>query len=284
MEEAINQLYAPHLRQHNQTLFHPSQPSFQGSKSVVNFESVSVSGSGPLLLEDNTFGVDDEDYDCCLQQQGSSYKKKRLRSDQVEFLEKSFEVDNKLEPERKFQLAKQIGLHPRQVAIWFQNRRARFKTKRIEKDFAALKQSFDTLQQQYDLLLRDNLNLQQQVDSLKKRVIPREEGLDDGVNSKHIIEEVGVNMISKVEDTTTTTNSSKSDVLDSDSPNYTDGNHSSSPHHDFSSHHQQHNNNNNLLKTLSFLPKIEDDDDHDNTCNFGLPVVDEDQAFDFWSY
>ncbi|MED6134700.1 hypothetical protein PIB30_039535 [Stylosanthes scabra] len=265
MEDAINQLYASPitpLLHTNQTLLHPPLYLHQPFLEAVTDK------------EDNIFGVDDEDFDSCLQQQQGSNKKRRLRSEQVQFLEKSFEVENKLEPERKLQIAKEIGLHPRQVAIWFQNRRARFKTKRIEKDFAALKQSFDSLQQQYDLLLRDNHTLQEQVDSLKKRVIPREE--------EENIEEMGVNnMISKVvEDATTTTNSSsKSDVLDSDSPNYTDGNHSSSSHHDdFSSHHH----NNNLLKTLSFLPKVEDDDDG-NTCNFGFNVV-EDQAFDFWSY
>ena len=52
-------------------------------------------------------------------------KKRRLSVDQVQFLEKSFEVENKLEPERKVQLAKDLGLQPRQVAIWFQNRRRR---------------------------------------------------------------------------------------------------------------------------------------------------------------
>ena len=64
-------------------------------------------------------------------------KKRRLTVDQVQFLEKSFEVENKLEPERKIQLAKDLGLQPRQVSIWFQNRRARWKTKQLEKDYDA---------------------------------------------------------------------------------------------------------------------------------------------------
>ncbi|MED6155609.1 hypothetical protein PIB30_006782 [Stylosanthes scabra] len=276
MEDAINQLYASPiapLLHTNQTLLHPP-PLYLHPSHQPFFEAIPDK-------EHNIFGLDDdEDFDSCLQQQqgsSSSNKKRRLRSEQVQFLEKSFEVENKLEPERKLQLAKEIGLHPRQVAIWFQNRRARFKTKRIEKDFATLKQSFDTLQQQYDLLLRDNHTLQQQVDSLKKRVIPREE---------ENIEEMGTVKVVVEDGTTTTNSSSKSDVLDSDSPNYTDGNHSFSSHHDFSSHHHQQqqdniDNNNNLLnlKTLSFLPKVEDG----NTCNFGFNVV-EDQAFDFWSY
>lgn len=65
--------------------------------------------------------------------------------EQVRSLEKSFEMENKLEPERKMQLAQQLGLQPRQVAVWFQNRRARWKTKQLEHVYDALKQEFDTV-------------------------------------------------------------------------------------------------------------------------------------------
>ncbi|GMN45380.1 hypothetical protein TIFTF001_014586 [Ficus carica] len=47
----------------------------------------------------------------------STGKKRRLSSDQVKALEKYFEVENKLEPERKAKLADELGLQPRQVAI-----------------------------------------------------------------------------------------------------------------------------------------------------------------------
>ncbi|CAI0399287.1 unnamed protein product, partial [Linum tenue] len=90
-------------------------------------------------------------------------KKRRLSVDQVQFLEKSFEVENKLEPERKIQLAKDLGLQPRQVAIWFQNRRARWKTKRLEKDYDALQSSFDALKADYDGLLKEKDKLKAEV-------------------------------------------------------------------------------------------------------------------------
>nr|QCO76345.1 hypothetical protein [Tamarix hispida] len=66
-------------------------------------------------------------------------KKRRLNMEQVRTLEKNFELGNKLEPERKMQLAKALGLQPRQIAIWFQNRRARWKTKQLEKDYDILR-------------------------------------------------------------------------------------------------------------------------------------------------
>ncbi|XP_048624107.1 homeobox-leucine zipper protein HAT7-like [Brassica napus] len=60
--------------------------------------------------------------------------KKRLNLEQVKALEKIFELGNKLEPERKMQLGKALGLQPRQIANWFQNRKARLKTKQLERD------------------------------------------------------------------------------------------------------------------------------------------------------
>lgn len=102
----------------------------------------------------------DEDFDLCLNPPG---KKRRLTASQVQFLERNFEVENKLEPERKIQLAKELGLQPRQVAIWFQNRRARFKNKQLEKNYDSLKNSYDKLKLDYDNLLKENENLKNQV-------------------------------------------------------------------------------------------------------------------------
>lgn len=90
-------------------------------------------------------------------------KKRRLSVVQVKALEKNFEIDNKLEPERKVKLAQELGLQPRQVAIWFQNRRARWKTKQLERDYGVLKTNFDALKRSRDSLQRDNDSLLGQV-------------------------------------------------------------------------------------------------------------------------
>ncbi|EPS57803.1 hypothetical protein M569_17014, partial [Genlisea aurea] len=90
-------------------------------------------------------------------------KKRRLKSEQVKLLEKVFEVENKLVPCRKLQIAREIGLNPRQVAIWFQNRRARSKSKVLEKEFDALKSKYDDLKSEYDAVLKENQKLREAV-------------------------------------------------------------------------------------------------------------------------
>jgi homeobox-leucine zipper protein len=92
----------------------------------------------------------------------ASEKKRRLGMDQVRALERHFEVENKLDPVRKTRLAHDLGLQPRQVAIWFQNRRARSKTKQLERDFNKLKSRHDEILMECESLRgdRDALNAQ----------------------------------------------------------------------------------------------------------------------------
>ncbi|GMH31157.1 hypothetical protein Nepgr_033000 [Nepenthes gracilis] len=96
-------------------------------------------------------------------------KKRRLNIEQVKTLEKSFELGNKLEPERKLELAKALGLQPRQIAIWFQNRRARWKTKQLERDYEVLKRRFEALKASNEALYSQNQKLQEEIISLKCR-------------------------------------------------------------------------------------------------------------------
>jgi hypothetical protein len=91
-------------------------------------------------------------------------KKRRLSFDQVRSLERNFEMENKLEPERKMQLAKELGLQPRQVAVWFQNRRARWKTKQLERDYEMLNSGYLKLKADFEAALREK-------DALKAKVV-----------------------------------------------------------------------------------------------------------------
>ncbi|WOK93269.1 hypothetical protein Cni_G01964 [Canna indica] len=96
-------------------------------------------------------------------------KKRRLSKEQVRLLEKNFELGNKLESERKLQLARALGMQPRQVAIWFQNRRARWKTKQLEKDFELLKRQFEATRAENEALKSHNKKLHSQILALKGR-------------------------------------------------------------------------------------------------------------------
>ncbi|XP_024377129.1 uncharacterized protein [Physcomitrium patens] len=96
-------------------------------------------------------------------------KKRRLTFDQVRSLEYNFEIENKLEPERKMQLAKELGLQPRQVAVWFQNRRARWKTKQLERDYEVLNLDYNRLKKEFDAVIQEKQELQDAVKTLKEK-------------------------------------------------------------------------------------------------------------------
>ncbi|KAG5136534.1 hypothetical protein JHK82_021265 [Glycine max] len=117
-------------------------------------------------------GLDEEG---CVEEPGHhSEKKRRLSVDQVKALEKNFEVENKLEPDRKLKLAQELGLQPRQVAVWFQNRRARWKTKQLERDYGVLKANYESLKLNYDTLQQDHEALLKEIKELKSRLVQEE--------------------------------------------------------------------------------------------------------------
>ncbi|KAK4796434.1 hypothetical protein SAY86_028760 [Trapa natans] len=97
-------------------------------------------------------------------------KKRRLSSFQVKALEKNFEVENKLDPESKVKLADELGLQPRQVAIWFQNRRARYKTKQLERDYSILRANYDSLKLHFDNLKQEKETLATELRELKLKL------------------------------------------------------------------------------------------------------------------
>ncbi|XP_031403151.1 homeobox-leucine zipper protein HAT5-like isoform X2 [Punica granatum] len=73
-------------------------------------------------------------------------------------------------PNRKTELSKMLALPPRQVAIWFQNRRARWKTKQLERNYDHLKSLYSSLLIDYDSVVKDNEKLRSEVTSLNEKL------------------------------------------------------------------------------------------------------------------
>lgn len=280
--------------------------SYHVSASMVNFEASQGENNGitPFFTQIDKEENVDEDDRCYHQPE----KKRRLTVDQVQFLEKSFDVENKLEPERKVQLAKELNLQPRQVAIWFQNRRARYKTKQLEKDYDILKAIYDKLKDDCNDLQKENDKLKNEVHLLAEKLLHRDQvkaGSEQCepndrmrfteprkqfpiMNSENL-PNVGM-MVCKQEDA----NSAKSDVFDSESPHNTDGIHSSflepadSSHvyepdqSDFSQDEDENPSRSRLLRPPR-CPKLEQGSYIDisvNSNSLGYPV--EEQSFWFW--
>ncbi|KAL1208288.1 Homeobox-leucine zipper protein ATHB-17 [Cardamine amara subsp. amara] len=82
-------------------------------------------------------------------------KKLRLTREQSRLLEDSFRQNHTLNPKQKEALAKHLMLRPRQIEVWFQNRRARSKLKQTEMECEYLKRWFGSLTEQNHRLHRE---------------------------------------------------------------------------------------------------------------------------------
>ncbi|XP_009766178.1 homeobox-leucine zipper protein HOX11-like isoform X2 [Nicotiana sylvestris] len=133
------------------------------SSFQMEFSSIYRNGNSRSLIGkrdhseagDTERGVSDED-----ENNGLARKKLRLTKEQSAFLEESFKEHNTLNPKQKFALAKQLKLRPRQVEVWFQNRRARTKLKQTELDCEYLKRCCETLTE-------ENRRLQKELQELR---------------------------------------------------------------------------------------------------------------------
>ncbi|XP_047069869.1 homeobox-leucine zipper protein HOX11-like isoform X1 [Lolium rigidum] len=97
---------------------------------------------------------DDENSD------GHTRKKLRLSDEQVMVLEGVYGEHCTLDTSMKQGLAKRLNVKPRQVEVWFQNRRARSKQKHIAADY-------DYLKRKSERLIKENQKLKMELQELK---------------------------------------------------------------------------------------------------------------------
>ncbi|XP_010920063.1 homeobox-leucine zipper protein HAT2 [Elaeis guineensis] len=91
---------------------------------------------------------------------GKGGKKLRLSKEQSSYLEERFKEHTTLNPKQKLAIARRLNLRPRQVEVWFQNRRARTKLKQTEVDYEYLKQW-------REYLTEENRRLHKEIQELK---------------------------------------------------------------------------------------------------------------------
>ncbi|KAK9911039.1 hypothetical protein M0R45_034965 [Rubus argutus] len=89
-----------------------------------------------------------------------SKKKLRLTKEQSLLLEDKFKEHHTLNTRQKQELAQKLNLSPRQVEVWFQNRRARTKLKQTEVDCEQLRKCCENLTE-------ENRRLQKEVQELR---------------------------------------------------------------------------------------------------------------------
>ncbi|CAH1413540.1 unnamed protein product [Lactuca virosa] len=110
----------------------------------------------------------------------SMMRKRKLSDEQVNLLEQNFGNEHKLESERKDRLASELGLDPRQVAVWFQNRRARWKSKKLEEEYSKLKSQHDSTVLEKCQLESEILKLKEQLSEAEKQInslVERSDGI-----------------------------------------------------------------------------------------------------------
>ncbi|KAF5204207.1 Homeobox-leucine zipper protein like [Thalictrum thalictroides] len=111
--------------------------------------------------------------------EGSGMKKRKLSEEQVNLLEISFSNEHKLESERKDRLALELGLDSQQVAVWFQNRRARWKNKKLEEEYSKLKASHEGAIVDKCRLEAEVLKLKEQLSEAEKEIQKLSERCDE---------------------------------------------------------------------------------------------------------
>ncbi|XP_022993293.1 homeobox-leucine zipper protein ATHB-17-like [Cucurbita maxima] len=100
--------------------------------------------------------TEEEEESCSINNGGGQPRKKlSLSKHQSRLLEDIFRHNHSLNPKQKEALAMALQLKPRQVEVWFQNRRARSKLKQTEMEYQYLRRWFGSLTEQNRRLRRE---------------------------------------------------------------------------------------------------------------------------------
>ncbi|KAI3777198.1 hypothetical protein L1987_46994 [Smallanthus sonchifolius] len=134
-----------------------------GGSSLISVASVCVKREREVKSEESeklistTSEVEEDDDDNSV----NGRKKLRLTKAQSVLLEEAFKHHSTLNPQKqKQELARELKLRPRQVEVWFQNRRARTKLKQTEVDCEYLKKCCEVLKE-------ENTRLHKELQELK---------------------------------------------------------------------------------------------------------------------
>ncbi|KAF5196150.1 Homeobox-leucine zipper protein athb-21 [Thalictrum thalictroides] len=109
-------------------------------------------------------------------------RKRKLSAEQVNALEAYFSIDHNLDTQRKERIALELGLDPQQVAVWFQNRRVRWRIKKLEDEYYQLKATHESVIVEKSQLETQVLRLKAELSDAQNEMARLEERLD-GVSS-----------------------------------------------------------------------------------------------------
>ncbi|KAF8405180.1 hypothetical protein HHK36_010080 [Tetracentron sinense] len=116
-------------------------------------------------------------------------RKRKLSAEQVNLLEMNFGNEHKLESKRKDQIASELRLDPRQVAVWFQNRRAKWKSQQLEEEYSKLQTVHESVFVEKCRLESEVLKLKEQLSEAEKeiqRLSERSDGISNGSPSSSL--------------------------------------------------------------------------------------------------
>ncbi|KAK9066971.1 hypothetical protein SSX86_014295 [Deinandra increscens subsp. villosa] len=147
------------------------QDSVSVGSSLISVASVCVkrerevkSGESEKVISTTSDQVEEQDDNSV-----NDRKKLRLTKAQSALLEEAFKQHSTLNPQKqKQELARELKLRPRQVEVWFQNRRARTKLKQTEVDCEYLKKCCEALKE-------ENTRLHKELQELKSLKLPAQQ-------------------------------------------------------------------------------------------------------------